>query len=91
MRKLFEKQLNGNQPLTEEVLQNLKLKTYFNNEKKQVGDVVLIGILMSDIIEKDNEYPELPLEIITLNERHFNLFEYDKRHQGSDLPTFKLK
>jgi hypothetical protein len=40
----------------------------------------------------EGEYPELPLKLITLNERHFNLFEYDERfNRGNELPTIKLK
>ena len=91
MKELFEKQLNGTQPLTEEVLEKLQLKTYFNAEEKQIGDVVLHAMLMGEIIEKDDEYPELPLKLITLNERHFDMFEYDERYKGNDLPTIKLK
>jgi hypothetical protein len=91
MKELFEKQLNGNKPLTEEVFGKLQQKTYFNGEEIQIGDVVLFAMLMGDIIEKEGEYPELPLELIILNERHFDMFEYDKRYKGNDLPTIKLK
>jgi hypothetical protein len=90
MKELFEKQLNRTQPLTEEVLEKLQQKTYFNGEEKQIGDVVLIAMLMGEIIEKDNEYSELPLKLITLNERHFDMFEYDERYKGNNLPTIKL-
>jgi hypothetical protein len=78
MKKLFEKQLKGTQPLTNDVLEKLQNKTYFNGEEKQVGEVVLMSMLMGDVIEKEGEYPELPLKLITLNERHFNLFEFDE-------------
>jgi hypothetical protein len=94
MKELFEKQLNGTQPLTKDALEKLKVKTYFNGEEKQVDEVVLMAMLMGDVIEKEGEYPELqlPLKLITLNERHFNLFEYDERHnRGNELPTIKLK
>lgn len=91
MKELFEKQLNGTQPLTEEVLGKLKQKTYFNGDEKQIGDVVLDAVLMGEIIKKDNQYPELSLKFITLNERHFYMFEYDERYKGNDLPTIKLK
>ena len=54
------------------------------------GEVVLMAMLMGDVIE--GEFPELPLKLITLNERHFNLFEYDERfNRGNELPTIKLK
>ena len=92
MKELFEKQLSGTQPLTEDVLEKLKVKTYFNDEEKQVGEVVLMAMLMGEVIKKEGEYPELLLKLITLNERHFDLFEYDERfNRGNDLPTIKLK
>ena len=92
MKELFEKQLNGTQPLTKDALEKLQLKTYFNGEEKQVDEVVLMAMLMGEVIEKEGEYPELPLKLITLNERHFNLFEYDELHnRGNELPTIKLK
>jgi hypothetical protein len=91
MKELFEKQSNGTQPLTEEVLGKLKQKTYFNGEEKQIGDVVLHAMLMSEIIEKEDGCAELPLKLITLKEKHFNMFEYDERYKGNDLPTIKLK
>jgi hypothetical protein len=91
MKELFEKQLNGTQPLTEDVLEKLQVKTYFNGEEKQIGEVVLMAMLMGELIEKDGEYPELSLKLITLNERHFDLFEYDERYKGNELPIIKLK
>jgi len=91
MKELFEKQLNGTQPLTEDVLEKLQVKTYFNGEEKQVNEVVLMAMLMGEVIEKEGEYPELPLKLITLNERHFDFFEYDERYKGNDLPTIKLR
>jgi hypothetical protein len=47
MKELFEKQLNGTQPLTMDVLEKLQVKTYFNGEEKQIGDVVLRMIPIS--------------------------------------------
>jgi len=47
---------------------------------------------MGDLIEKEGDYMELPLKLITLNERHFDLFEYDEIfNRGNELPTIKLK
>lgn len=92
MRELFEKQLSGNQPLNEESIEKLKVKTYFNGEEKEVGEVVLLAMLMGEVIEKEDEIPNLPLKLITLNERHFDLFKYDERfNRGNELPTIKLK
>jgi len=91
MEKLFEEQLNCGQPLTKDVLEKSENKTYFNGEKKQVGDIVLFAMLMGELIEKEGEYPEQPLELITLNERHFDLFEYNKKHQTLHIPIIILK
>ena len=91
MKELFEKQLNGTQPLTEEVLGKLQQKEYFNGDKKEVGDIVLHAMLMCDVVEKEGEISELPLKLITLNERHFNLFEYDERYVANEIPTIKLR
>jgi hypothetical protein len=92
MKKLFEKQLNESQPLTEEMLDKLSLKKYFNGEEKKVGEIVLTAMLIGDVIEKKGEYPELSLDFITLNERHFDLFEYDELfNRGNIIPTIKLK
>lgn len=91
MKTLFENQLNSTQPLTEEILSTLQNKFYFNGEEKLVGEIILSAMLMSDIIESEHEFPELSLKLITLNEKHFNLFEYDKKFVGSIIPTIKLK
>jgi hypothetical protein len=86
MKELFKNQLNGTQPLTKNILSTLHRKEYFNGDEKQIGDVVLFAMLMGKIIEKEGEYPELPIKLITLNERHFDLFTYDKTCINNDLP-----
>lgn len=91
MKNLFKNQLKKTQPLTEDVFKILKEKKYFNGEEKQIGDVVLFAMLVGEIIENKSEYPELPLKLITLNERHFDMFEYNERYQTNDLPGIKLK
>ncbi len=74
------------------MLEKIQVKTYFNGEEKQIGEVVLMAMLMGDVIEKEGECLELPIKLITLNERHFDLFEYDERfNEGNRLPTIKLK
>jgi len=95
LKKLFELQLKNNNPLTEESLKTLELKTYFNGEKKKVGDVVLYAMLVGDVIEREGDHPELPVEVITLNEKHFNQFDIKYRYQknyGTDfMPFIMLK
>lgn len=91
MREIFKEQLNGTEPLTEEVLDAFSNKTYYNGETKKVGDVVLYAMLMGDVIEREGEIPEFPMTLISLNENHFDLFEYDERHLGAGIPVIKLK
>jgi hypothetical protein len=92
MKELFEKQLNGAEPLTEDILKKHKIKTYFNGEEKQIGDVVLYAMLIDEIVKKNGEYSDLSFKLITLNEKHFNSFEPFGRHSSeSELPSIKLK
>ncbi len=95
MKKLFNDQLEQNKPLTEEVISQLKKKTYFNSEDFRVGDVILYAMLIGEVIEKEDETPELPIELITLNERHFDSFKSDKRdiisQRSSNLPIIRLR
>ena len=90
MKEFFEKQLKHD-TLTEDNIGELHNKTYFNGEEIQVGDVILFAMLMSEVIDKEGEIPELPMKIIILNERHFNLFEYDERlNKNNDWPIIKF-
>jgi len=91
MEKLFEKQLKESKPLDENIIKKLKIKTYFNNDEKQIGDVILYAMLMGNVIEKEGAIPELPLSLITLNEKHFDLFEYEQHYQNSEIPVIKFK
>lgn len=91
-KELFEKQLIDAHQLTEEVLGKLKQKTYFNGEEKQVGDVVLYAMLIDEIVKKNGEYSDLSFKLITLNERHFDMFEFvDQYNYRSVIPSIKLK
>jgi len=91
MKELFENQLYKLQPLTEDTLDKIQNKTYFNGEEKKVNDVVLTAILIDNIKLENGEYKELSLKFISLNERHFDLFESDDRYVDNYLPTIKLK
>jgi hypothetical protein len=55
MKELFKSQLNGTRPLTDDTISRLQVKTYFNGEKYQVGDVVLFSMLITD--RTDSEIP----------------------------------
>lgn len=94
MKKLFEFQLKNNNPLTEESLEAIEEKRYFNGEEKKVGETILYALVVSDP-RIDDEINELPMELITLNEKHFDQFIFiENLHQkyGSDLmPIIKYK
>ena len=91
MKKLFEKQLSGNLPLTKEILEQLKNKTYFNGENIEVGDVVLHALLKGNEVTFKNGSVELLVTVIFLNERHFDMFTYEERYENSQPPVISLK
>ena len=91
MKKLFEKQLSGNLPLTKEILEQLKNKTYFNGENIEVGDVVLHAFLKGNEVTFNNDSVELPVTIIFLNERHIDMFTCEERFENSKTPVISLK
>jgi hypothetical protein len=96
MKKLFEKHLKTETPITEEVLEKFQIKKYFNGEDIRVGDVVLFALLMyePEMVEdeENGDYPHISLKFIRLNKKHFDLFEYDKRlNQTCTIPVIKLK
>ena len=97
MREIFKKQLDETKPLTKDVLNELSEKTYFNGEEKKIGDIVLVAALFTgETFDKENGYPIVNFKVITLNENHFNLFEYDKKLCDEEciekyIPRIKLK
>ena len=94
MKELFETQLNNNRPLDQYMLATFNNSQYFNDEDYKKDDVILMAFLIGTPILKENEIPELSLKIISLNERHFDLFDYDQRYQSyatPSIPVIKLK
>jgi len=95
MKELFKRQLEENNLVTEEMLKNIKIKTYKNCNEIKIGDKVLYALLtdmseeqikaktyFSDIpMERKEEPHEISLELITLNENQFDLYTYDNRLQ----------
>ncbi len=95
MKELFKRQLEENNLVTEEMLKNIKIKTYKNGNEIKIGDKVLYALLtdmseeqikaktyFSDIpMERKEEPHEISLELITLNENQFDLYTYDNRLQ----------
>lgn len=91
MKKLFKERLAKTSPVTADVVERLQDKTYFNGEKIQAGDVMLFAMLIGDVISNNGTYPELPMKVITLNEKHFHLFEpYHTQQKGLPLPVIQL-
>lgn len=88
MKEVFENQIKISQPLTKTVFDELKRKTYFNNDDILIGDVVLYAFT-----EGETEDTRLSLTLISLNERHFDLFEVSEfnHNQNKEIPIIKLK
>lgn len=91
MKNLFSKQLEGNPPVNQDIFDELNDSKYFNGDDIEIGDVVLFGMLIGDVIDKEGEIPHMPIELIKLNERHFYLFEPSERNKGMSIPVFKYK
>ena len=103
MKKLFKKQLDENNIITEENLKNIVIKTYKNGDEIKVGDKVLYAFLTnmnekitedSDIpMERSNESQDIKIELIILNENQFDLYSYDEKLQDKSYsyPIIKLK
>ena len=99
MKELFKYQLEKNNPLTEEILNKMTIKKYYNGDKKEVGDIALYAMLVDDIIEKEDNIHELPMKLVELNERHFDQFEShflnenmsESIRTGERIPVLKLK
>lgn len=90
MKNLFEKQLKGNTVMTEQTIGQMSTGKYYNDEPYQIGEVVLFAMLVGEVIEKQNDIPEMPIRLITLNERHFPAFNCPIRLQSGNLPVVKL-
>jgi hypothetical protein len=104
MKDLFKKQLENDHHLTEEELSQLINKSYFNGDPYKVGDVILYAFLLegkpiepiefptTGPITRETEPTDLKIQVISLNEDHFDLFETDVRFPSYDnTPTIKLK
>lgn len=79
-RQLFIDQLNGNPPVTEEILEQLDNPEYYNGEEIEPSDVVLLAIAVDaspNILTESNwtDVPQIGMEVIKLNERHLDYFD----------------
>jgi len=91
MKNFFEKQLKSNLPIKEEDFTKIKTKTYFNGEEIQIGDIVLFAVMLDEPVKTDvDDVFETRIELIKLNERHFDLFTVDEKRSVGCLPTIKL-
>lgn len=86
MKEIFEKQFEISQPLTKGVYDKLKRKTYFNGDDISIGDTVLYALT-----EGEKEENRLSLTLISLNEKHFDLFEVSEFNGSHEIPIIKLK
>jgi len=92
MKNLFKKQIEQNNIITNEILEKLKVKKYDNGDDVKVGDKILYALLQGDILENlANGVNVMSSKVIILKEEHFNLYTYDERMEGGQLPTILLK
>jgi hypothetical protein len=84
----FKQQLEDNKLVTEEMLEQIKNKTYHNGDEIKVGDKLLFGMTLHE-----DENKHLSVTLIALNENQIDLYETDDRHRIADtkLPIIKLK
>lgn len=80
----FSKQLIKNKPLEDEMIQNFKIKEYFNGEKMKMGQVPLFAF-----VEKEDYKSEL----IILRINHIKFFDVIDPffRRGLGIPKLKLK
>lgn len=89
MKQAFAKQLRYNKPLTQQMVDGLLSPTFYNGEKKSVGDVVLHAFLITK-----NENEETVISLTSLKESHFNLFvlgDTTNKPRITSLPLIQLK
>lgn len=83
LKDAFKKQLEQTPPLTNEQVAKLHEPNYYNGQPKQIGDIILFAFLD----ENQNQ-----TTLITLNERHFDMFQVAIGFEGSGMiPTIMLK
>ena len=88
MKTQFKKQIDSTKPITQKQLDDIFVKTYFNLDEIQVGDVVLYSLLLNT---NQTQNDRLQCTLIQLNEKHFDLFEIYINSNDEHIPTIKLK
>jgi hypothetical protein len=94
MKDLFREQLENNQPVTGDVIDKLHNSKYFNGDSVEIEDVMLLGMIRGEPIQRPNEITQIPLHLIKLNERHFHLFDTYERNWldgNNQIPILKFK
>jgi hypothetical protein len=93
--EIFKSQLENAKSVNEDYLSKAKNKYYDSGKPIELGDSILIAMLVGDVKENENEIPEISVKFILLNERDFDLYEiYEPDRQNSKsnfLPMLKLK
>lgn len=96
-RQLFIEQINGNPPVTEEILEQLDNPEYYNGEEIEPGDVVLLAIAVDaspNILTGLDwvDIPQIGMEVIKLNERHLDYFDIiGQPNVTSSIPKVRLR
>ena len=91
IKDLFGEQIEKTSPITEDTLEKLSIKNYYNGNSIKVGEQVLVAYLIEDVETEPEQISEIKLTIITLNESQFDLYEPYHKYGNSTPPSLKLK
>lgn len=89
MEELFKKQLEVGEPITEERVNQLLEKNYFDGTEIKPGHVVLYGFMF-----EGQDGDDFNFKMIKMNESHFNMFDVFEEFNGLEgqiVPYIKLK
>ena len=89
VRAAFAEQIANNRILTQDDLDRLNTKQYFNGDDIQVGDKPLFALFNRNNQKVDENISVLNLNMGMLKESHFSLIEIESAH--SKVPIVKIK
>jgi hypothetical protein len=89
LKELFKEQLERTTPIGDNI-KNLSKNTYFNGEEITEDDIVLYALIEHPETEVVGNISSVKLELETLNQRHFQLFE-GRSISPNGIPALKFK
>lgn len=87
MKDLFKSQIENNNPITEELLNEVQQKNYDSGEPKQVADIPLWGFKVQ-YEGQDDKSEELVLTLFSLCEREFDYYDERYTAMSSDFNPY---